>query len=63
MDAVKQKVAYVIVTLLSFGGPNVGDRLVFVTAGEFRERADNVGVSGNKARGLDKNAKGHAKLR
>jgi hypothetical protein len=49
VDAVEQQVADVVVTLLSFGGPNVGDRLAFITAGEFSEWADNVGVSRDKA--------------
>ena len=48
MDTVEQEVADVVVTLLSFGGPNVGDRLALVAASEFRERANNVGVLRDK---------------
>ncbi len=55
--------ANVVITLLSFGGPYVGHRLAFVAASEFRERANNMGVLGNKMRGLHEDTESHAKFR
>ncbi len=63
MDAVQKEVPDMIITVLSLWGPKVGDGLTLFTAGEFGERAHDVGIARYETRRFLEDAKSHAELR